>query len=198
MLFGQAKLPHGPLTNIFIELRNIRSSRERERGVAHTKRMASRNTTGEYVAPTTQAIPTMAFPTTLPVISTPVTDLQSINTAITQLNVAVQQVHYGLSQCYTSLALLSQDSSYINQQQYFHNNIALSTAERLRVLEESVEWLARQNEKFQKTASEENGCNDSAFANPTSSISLADVSNLQNLTSHLPAPPPPSPAAGSK
>ena len=160
--------------------------------------MASGNTTKEYATPTTQTIPAIAFPTALPVVSTPVTDLQSINTAIAQLNVAVQQVHYGLSQCSTALALLCQDASYLNQQQYFYNSIALSTAERLRVLEESVDWLERQNKKLQKTASHENGCNDSAFADLANSISLADVSNLQNLTLHLPAPPPPSPAAGSK
>jgi septal ring factor EnvC (AmiA/AmiB activator) len=146
----------------------------------------------------TQAIPTVLFNTTLPAISTPVTDLQSINTAITQLHVAVQQVHYGLSQCLAALAVLNQDSSYVNQQQYFYNNIALSTTERVRVLEESVEWLIRQNKKLQEAASEENGCNDSAFADLAGAISLADVSNLHNLTSHLPAPPPPSPAGGSK
>lgn len=157
--------------------------------------MASRNTTNEYAAPTTQAIPAIAFSATLPVVSTPVTDLQSINTAITQLNVAMQQLHYGLGQCSTALALLSQDAAYLNQQQYFYNTIGLSTAERLRVLEESVEWLAQQNKKLQKTASRENVCNDAAFADLANSISLADVSNL---TSHLPAPPPPSPAAGSK
>ena len=127
--------------------------------------------------------------------------LANLNATIaikTTLNVSIQQMHYGLSQCCTTLTLLSQDVSNINQQLYFHNSIALSTAERLRVLDESVESLAQENKKLQKAASNENGHSDSEFAHLTGSISLEDVSNLHNLTSYLPHPPPPSPATQPK